>query len=77
MTSPKEFRDLERKRFIEYCESSQRAMTVSVALVQLAGWETDLGIWLVAVPYWAEMACIMSSAVSPFFPFAGEVRGRT
>src|SRR5260370_1197301 len=32
MTSAKEFRNLERTRFIEYCESSHRAMTLSVDL---------------------------------------------
>src|SRR6266849_634161 len=30
MASAKEFRNLERTRFIEYCESSQRAMTFCV-----------------------------------------------
>src|SRR5216683_6898932 len=66
MTSPKEFREVARKKFIEYCESSQRAMTFSVDL-----YSSFVGklIWvsgLVAVPYCAEMACTMSSAVSLF-----------
>src|SRR5258708_32658133 len=65
MASAKEFRNLERTRFIEYCESSQRAMTFSVDLYSSLVGELISPGGLVAVPYFVEMACTMSSAVSP------------
>src|SRR5713226_4924953 len=65
IASAKEFRNLERTRFIEYCESSQRAMTFSVDLYSSLVGKLISPAGLVAVPYFVEMACTMSSAVSP------------
>jgi hypothetical protein len=65
MTSEKEFRNLERTRFIEYCESSQRAMTFSVDLYSSLVGKLISPTGLVGVPYFVEMACTTSSAVSP------------
>src|SRR6266550_241089 len=52
-------------KFIEYCESSQRAMTFSVVLYSSFVGKLISPAVLVAVPYFFEMACTMSSAVSP------------
>src|SRR5258708_38766001 len=62
MTSAKEFRNLERTRFIEYCESSQRAMTFSVVLYSSFVGKLISPAVLLAVPYFFAMACTMSSA---------------
>src|SRR6266436_2284485 len=50
MTSAKEFRNLERTRFIEYCESSHRAMTFCVDLYSSFVGKLISPAGLVAVP---------------------------
>src|SRR5258708_17110744 len=65
MARAKEFRNLERTRFIEYCESSQRAMIFSVDLYSSLVGKLISPAGLVAGPYFVELACTMSSAVSP------------
>jgi hypothetical protein len=63
MASAKEFRNLERTRFIEYCESSQRAMTFSVILYSSLVGRLISPAVLVALPYFVEMAvpCVLGS----------------
>jgi hypothetical protein len=62
MTSEKEFRNLEGTRFIEYCESSQRAITFSVDLYSSLVGKLISPTGLVGVPYFVETASTMSGA---------------